>query len=147
MVRVCPAKTSCGPKGGSDAGQGRGPGAAAEVRRHPRHEQDQPRRGEGRQQADPGEPGAEERLREARRHRDERRLVHVAPGEVLPAGEEVELVAEEAVAAGEGELEGERQQGQHPPDPRRAPPGLAAAHAGSTGFLRRSRQTGCAAAT
>ena len=85
---------------------------AAEAPRHRAGERDEGRRGEHRQ--DPhgqrrgaevaGDPGVDG---------DERRLIDVAPVEVLPAGEEVELVAEETVLADADEVRGRGQRG-HP---------------------------------
>ena len=53
--------------------------------------------GEGRGQTDAGEPIAEESADDSSDEGDERGLIDVAPGEVLAAGEVIELVDEEAV--------------------------------------------------
>ncbi len=62
---------------------------------------------------------AGQRPRHPRRHRDEGRLIDVAPLEVPAAGEEVQLVAEDAVAAAGGEVQAEHAEGSEQDGPRR----------------------------
>jgi len=91
----------------------RGP-AAAQLSRQPCGEQDQAAVEQRRQQAD-GEDAVTEQRAHAGEHGDrQRRLVDVAPGKMVGAGEVVELVAKEPVArAGpeleRGDAEGERE--------------------------------------
>ncbi len=92
------------------AGQDDGRPAAAQPPRDETGEHDNEGVGDGRQDADPELGGAEKRPARGHQEHGERRMVHVARGQALAAGDVVVFVPEDAVAA-EGvdeKMEGER---------------------------------------
>ena len=68
---------------------------------------------QGRGEAIEREMAVRKRPGQARDQRDERRLIDVPPVQPSPAGEEVHLVPEPSVSAGDREMEGDRQERQH----------------------------------
>ena len=103
--------------------QERQPGQAGRERLAPelaRDEADQHQRagaGQGRRDVVGEEGLAEERPVERHQGRNERREVHVSPREVLAQGDLVQLVAEEAVVRGGGEVDRELGGGADGDDP------------------------------
>jgi hypothetical protein len=103
----------------AQAGQRLREAAPAELAREQARDEHGARSGQGRQPAQREERVAEERAVQRQQHDRERRLIHVAPGEVVAAGDVVQLVAEVAEAhhgqrvqheleRGEDERHGER---------------------------------------
>jgi len=82
----------------------RGP-STAERTRHPAGEEDQRCACEGRQDAQSDQRVAEEPARQRRDGRDQRRMIDVAPVEVVATGDEIQLVDPVAVPAAECEMQ------------------------------------------
>ena len=92
-------------EGARQGGEAHREASAAHLARQEARQQDERRSGEGRGEPHREERGAERVADEPRHRGDERRLVHVAPVEVLAAGQEVQLVAEVPVAGGGREVQ------------------------------------------
>jgi hypothetical protein len=87
---------------------------AAELPGHPSGEEDQQGASEGRKEADGEERIAESPAPERGDRRDQRRVIDIAPRQVLAAGDEVQLVDPVAVAPAEGEMERQDGEGDRP---------------------------------
>ena len=88
----------------ADGAEQKGKAAAAEFAGDNGGLHDQQRRSQRRDETDAAERIAEDGAAEVDEKRDQRRLVNVAPGEMIAAGDVVEFVAEVAVAIVEVEV-------------------------------------------